>query len=95
MKSAIITGSNGQDGYFLHQLLRREGVDAVLVSRASGVDLSDYNEVVDLVLNAQPDYIFHLAASSTIDHAAARTNHDVIAANRIASAIFSWARTCS
>jgi GDPmannose 4,6-dehydratase len=79
MKSAIITGSNGQDGWYLHQLLKREGVDAVLVPRASGVDLSDFNEVVDLVLNTRPDYIFHLAARSTIDHTAACSNHNVIA----------------
>jgi GDPmannose 4,6-dehydratase len=96
MKSAIITGSNGQDGWYLHQLLKREGVDAVLVSRASGVDLSDFNEVVDLVLNTRPDFIFHLAARSTIDHIAARTNHNVIACGsfNLLEAVQKWRPEC-
>jgi GDPmannose 4,6-dehydratase len=96
MKSAIITGSNGQDGFYLHELLKREEVDPVLVSRASGVDLSDYNEVVDLVINCRPDYIFHLAARSTIDHAAAQTNHDVIGRGsfNLLEAVRRWAPEC-
>jgi GDPmannose 4,6-dehydratase len=96
MKSAIITGSNGQDGWYLHQLLKREGVDAVLVSRPSGVDLSDFNEVVDLVLNTRSDYIFHLAARSTVDHASARINHDVIARGsfNLLEAVQKWRPEC-
>jgi GDPmannose 4,6-dehydratase len=96
MKSAIITGSNGQDGFYLQELLKREEVDPVLVSRASGVDLSDYNEVVDLVINCRPDYIFHLAARSTVDHVAARTNHDVIARGtfNLLEAVRNWRPQC-
>src|SRR5687768_6968122 len=64
--SAIITGSNGQDGVYLQQLLERENVDPILVHRMSGIDLADEEVVKSLISNTRPDYIFHFAASSTV-----------------------------
>lgn len=94
--STIITGSNGQDGYYLQELLKREGVDAILVHRGSGIDLADPDVVNDLILNTRPNFIFHLAASSTVDHVAARTNHDVIGTGtfNLLEAVRKWTPDC-
>lgn len=78
-RTAIITGSNGQDGFYLQALLQREGVDAILVHRGSGINLADPSTVDSLIQNTRPDYIFHLAAKSTISHYAFLENHDLIA----------------
>jgi len=75
MKSAIITGSNGQDGQYLTDLLRHYQVNPVHVSSHSGVNLADAAVVGDLVYSIKPDFIFHLAAKSTVHHSAARQNH--------------------
>jgi GDPmannose 4,6-dehydratase len=96
MKSAIITGANGQDGYYLQELLKRESVDAVLVSRASGIDLANAVVVSDLVANTRPDYVFHLAAKSTLDHKVAGTNHGAIASGafNLLEAVRKWVPEC-
>lgn len=82
-QSAVITGSNGQDGFYLQELLKREGVDAILVHRGSSIDLANEEVVDSLVSNTRPDFIFHLAANSTVDHSAARQNHDVLASGTL------------
>lgn len=94
--SAVITGSNGQDGFYLQQLLHREGVDAILVHRMSGIDLTDPEVVNSLILNTRPSYIFHLAANSTVDHLAAQANHDVIGTGsfNLLEAVFRWMPEC-
>lgn len=79
MKSAIITGSNGQDGHYLSEILKHYHVEPVLVPKASGIDLTNVGVVTELVSNVKPEYIFHLAAHSTTDHGSALSNHDVIA----------------
>lgn len=96
-RSAIITGSNGQDGSYLQELLQREGVDAILVHRGSGIDLASEEVVDSLVLNTRPDFIFHLAANSTIEHSAARANHDAIACGtlNLLEAVRKWTPACS
>lgn len=77
MKNAIITGSNGQDGHYLAELLKHYQVTPVLVSRGSGINLNNPSVLNDLVYTVRPEYIFHLAASSTVAHEAARQNHDL------------------
>jgi GDPmannose 4,6-dehydratase len=76
---AIITGANGQDGFYLTKLLHFYNVEVIPIASDSGIDLSQRFVVQDLVDSAQPDFIFHLAAKSTLDHAYAAANHEIIA----------------
>lgn len=79
---AIIIGANGQDGFYLNQLLQQEGVIVVGISRSGNfrkVDLSNYDECAHLVKIERPDFIFHLAANSTTNHSALFENHQTIA----------------
>ena len=72
--SAIIFGSNGQDGYYLTKQLISLGIKVIGVSRSSGDiigNVGNYNFVSELIKYEIPDYIFHFAANST-------TKHDVL-----------------
>jgi GDPmannose 4,6-dehydratase len=72
MPKAIIFGSNGQDGFYLSQLLHQNHVEVIGVSRSAGDwvrgDVGDRSFVESLISSNQPDHIFHLAAHSNIDH---------------------------
>lgn len=75
--NAIIFGANGQDGFYLTQLLLQENIAVIGVSRGGNflkTDITNYEQVADLVNLYQPQYIFHLAANST-------TRHDVLFEN--------------
>ena len=79
--TAIIIGANGQDGFYLNQLLLNKGIKVVGVSRSGEflrTDITDFNAVKDLLELHQPDYIFHLAANSTTGHHAIFDNHNAI-----------------
>ncbi len=79
---AVIFGANGQDGFYLAEILRREAVEAVKISRSGANligDVADQSFVESVVKNQQPDYIFHLAANSTTAHDAVYENHQTIA----------------
>ena len=79
--TAIIFGANGQDGYYLNQLLLQQQCVVVAVSRNGDflhTDLSNYIEVSELIKQHKPDYIFHLAANSTTRHDAMFENHATI-----------------
>lgn len=79
---AILFGANGQDGFYLTQLLNKNRVEVVGVSRSGqdGIptDISDYASVLQLVAQHRPQYIFHLAANSTTRHEAIFENHRTI-----------------
>lgn len=78
---AIIFGANGQDGYYLKQLLESKQIEVTGVSRTGDylrTNIADYQEVVELVARYRPDYIFHLAANSTTRHEALFENHETI-----------------
>ena len=78
---AIIFGANGQDGFYLTQLLKNQNVEAIGVSRTGGGligDVSDQPFVEDLVRTEKPEFIFHLAANSTTRHEALFENHSSI-----------------
>ena len=78
---AIIFGAAGQDGFYLQELLKREGVRVIAVSRSEGFvkkDLTDRQEMNDFIKAEQPDYIFHFAANSTTRHEVIFENHEVI-----------------
>jgi GDPmannose 4,6-dehydratase len=76
---ALIFGANGQDGFYLSELLRSEGLEIIQVSRRGEgfvhADVSDFATVSLLIKDHLPDYIFHLAANSTTRHNAIFENH--------------------
>lgn len=79
---AVIFGANGQDGFYLAELLRREKIKAIKVSRSGENligDAADWKFVKSLIQNEKPDYVFHLAANSTTKHDAVFENHETIA----------------
>jgi len=79
--NAIIFGANGQDGFYLTQLLNRESVEVIGVSRSGTAligDVSDREFVEDLIRGQKPGFIFHFAANSTTRHEALLDNHAAI-----------------
>jgi GDPmannose 4,6-dehydratase len=78
---AVVFGSNGQDGTYLVELLRSKGIETVGVSRSGAWHPGDVARVPDVeavLRDVRPDYIFHLAASSTTRHDALFENHETI-----------------
>jgi nucleoside-diphosphate-sugar epimerase len=76
--TAMITGGSGFIGAHLAESLTRQGFCVVIVdrlARADGpvesmhVDLSSFEDCLEAVRVVEPQVIFHLAASSTIDAA--------------------------
>jgi len=69
--NALVFGISGQDGFYLGNLLGRQGIRVVGISRSDGGgrwivgDVAKGEQVEALVRKHQPDYIFHLAANST------------------------------
>ena len=79
--NALIFGANGQDGHYLSDLCRAQGITPVGVSRSGdGVrgDVSSLDQVRDLIKRHTPAYVFHLAAQSTTRHEALFENHGTI-----------------
>ncbi|MCW3091366.1 MAG: NAD-dependent epimerase/dehydratase family protein [Ferruginibacter sp.] len=79
--TAIIFGANGQDGYYLTELLQQLGHRVIGVSRSGenqSTDITLYSEVSNLIKGTSPDFIFHLAANSTTRHEALFENHATI-----------------
>ena len=79
---ALIFGINGQDGYYLNEICKTNGISVIGVSRTNSKwylgDVSDFNFVESLIKVNRPDYIFHLAANSTTRHDAIFENHESI-----------------
>jgi len=79
---ALIFGISGQDGFYLHSLLKEKKIEVIGVSRNNDnwikAHVADQKAVTDLVKANQPDYIFHLAANSTTKHEALFENHETI-----------------
>ena len=84
--SAIIFGSNGQDGYYLTKQLVSLGIRVIGVSRSIGDiigNVGNYNFVSGLIKNEIPDYIFHFAANSTTKHDVLFDNNESISTGTI------------
>jgi len=78
---ALIFGANGQDGYYLSQLCKQQGMEVIGISRSGNWhlgDVSNYQQVEQLIQNYTPHYVFHLAANSTTRHDALFENHQTI-----------------
>jgi len=84
---AMIFGVNGQDGYYLTELLRLNNIEIVGVSPFEDNwikgDVGDFKFVEALIKSHQPNYIFHFAASSTTHHSALFDNHNAISTGTI------------
>jgi GDPmannose 4,6-dehydratase len=78
---AIIFGANGQDGYYLHELCKLNGIQPIGVSRAGDWihgDVACYDQVEQLIKQHQSAYVFHVAANSTTRHDSLFENHKTI-----------------
>jgi len=78
---AIIFGANGQDGYYLDELLTSTGATVIGVSRTGDsmrTNIVDPEAVNELIKKEKPDQIFHFAANSTTRHDALFENHATI-----------------
>jgi len=88
--NALVFGINGQDGFYLGNLLGQQGINVVGISRSDGGgrwivgDVANSEQVGALVRKHQPDYIFHLAANSTTQHDALFENHEAITTGTLA-----------
>jgi GDPmannose 4,6-dehydratase len=76
---ALVTGATGQDGYYLSELLLGNGFDVHGVFSHSGhrdglipgvtphcVDMTHADAVTELVEGVEPDFVYHLAAISSV-----------------------------
>lgn len=72
MRKAIIFGINGQDGYYLERILTADRIEVTGVSRSGDNwlkgDVGDRDFTGQLIRELKPDFIFHLAAHSRINH---------------------------
>lgn len=75
--NALIFGINGQDGFYLGQLLLSLNIGVHGVGRGD-TDISDYEQVSGVIKKLQPSFIFHLAANSTTRHEVLFENHETI-----------------
>ena len=71
MKKALITGSQGFVGHYLRQELEHNGyiVTGLDIQTGEGVvvtDLLNQDAVNDVILQLQPDVIFHLAGQANV-----------------------------
>jgi GDPmannose 4,6-dehydratase len=81
LNRVIIFGANGQDGFYLSQLLRQHYIQVIGISRKGDVtpgDVSNFAFVERQIKQYQPGYIFHFAANSTTRHEALFDNHEAI-----------------
>lgn len=79
--NAIIFGVNGQDGQYLSARLKELGYEVIGISRRDNpclADISDYHSVVELINGYKPDFVFHFAANSSINHETLFENHATI-----------------
>jgi len=86
LKKVIIFGSNGQDGFYLNELLKKEQFEIVKVSRTSGDiigSVGDYSFVENIIKALKPEYIFHFAAISTTNHDVTLDNNNAISTGAI------------
>ena len=84
---ALIFGVNGQDGYYLNQLLTSNKIKVIGVSPFEDNwikgDVGDFKFVETLIKSHKPDCVFHFAANSTTNHSALFDNHNAISTGTI------------
>lgn len=80
---AIIFGVNGQDGHYLSNLLEKNKVKVIGISKSPKNkcivgDVSDTDFVKKIMKKHRPDYIFNFAAISSTSHDFIYENHKTI-----------------
>lgn len=65
MKKVLITGSNGQLGLELNNILKYK-YELILTSR-SNLDISNFNETIEFINSHKPDIIINCAAFTAVD----------------------------
>lgn len=78
---ALIFGFHGQDGHYLKKLLLSKSVEVVTVSRHEADiigDVKDFSFVEEVIQKHVPNFIFHLAANSTVAHKAIFDNNNAV-----------------
>jgi GDPmannose 4,6-dehydratase len=79
---ALIFGGSGQDAFYLNKILQSQGYETILVSRSAGEwitgDISDRQFVEGIIKQYKPEYIFHMAANSSVRHELLFENHETI-----------------
>ncbi len=86
MITALIFGSNGQDGFYLNKLLSNNGIQVYNISRNNSDiigDVSDFNFVKKIINEVKPNFIFHFAATSKTSHDFIFENHTSISLGTI------------
>jgi GDPmannose 4,6-dehydratase len=82
MAKALLFGVNGQDGHYLHQLLRDNGYEVIGVSRSKGEwiqgNVAEPAFVKELLIAHKPELVFHLAATSSVSHELLQEHQDTI-----------------
>ena len=88
MDTALIIGSDGQDGTYLRQLLRQKGYKVVGAGRRSAataatddfqpLDVRNREQIVDLIRRLQPSQIYYLAAFHGSSEDAAMASEDSV-----------------
>lgn len=81
-QKALIFGAAGQDGHYLAEILSQSGVECIKTARNregyQQCDVSSLEQVESLIRLHNPHYVFHLAATSSINHDFALANHKAI-----------------
>jgi GDPmannose 4,6-dehydratase len=83
---AVIFGVNGQDGYYLSQLLNSNNIEVIGISRDGNFikgNICDRDFVDSIVKEHKPDFVFHLAANSSTHHSTLFENHETISTGTI------------
>lgn len=78
---AIIFGSNGQDGYYLNVLLKKNNIEVINISRRNAQitgSITNYSFVKEIIKKNKPDYIFNFAAISKTQHDLLFEHHSTI-----------------
>jgi len=78
---AVIFGSNGQDGFYLGNHLKEQGITTIGISRKNADVVGEVQNrglVEEIIKQQRPDFVFHLAANSTTKHEVIWENHETI-----------------
>lgn len=62
---ALITGIQGQDGFYMDKLLKSKGYETIGIKRET-VNLLDKDALFNLILNTMPDEIYNFAGYSNV-----------------------------
>ena len=85
-KTAVITGCDGQDAWYLKKLLDYCGVQYTLIGRRpphNSVSLANLEQVEQKIATTLPTYVFHLAAASSTRHNLLQENQESIVAGTL------------